>query len=346
MPLPPFDLPPTLSTQPLGAGLRPLFHLRPSTAFLNHGSYGAVPTPVSAYQQRLLQRVESHPDLWFRLHSFPLVRAALTPFAELLRVDTADVVFVSNATTAVNAVLQSMDVGKGDVLMTLDLTYGACKLAMQRVAERVGARYEEVQVPLPSTSDEVVRVVERWLDEHSAWRVRLALFDVITSPTAMLMPYAALCRLCTERGIPAMLDGAHALGQVDVHPLDSHAAFLTTNCHKWAFAPKGTALLWAHPSFSPMLHPVVTSHHLRDSFAQRFWMQGTRDDTPFIAAAAGLAFYEVQPHSPRSLPSPTLCGCPLCTTFPSSIADPSALLPTVCCALPCCGCGRRWAWSA
>ena len=280
----PFNLPPSLSSHPLGSPLRSLFHLRPHTTFLNHGSYGSVPTPVTAYHHALLTRVETHPDLWFRLHSFPLVRASLAPFAEVMGVDVEDVVWVTNATTAVNAVLQSMDVGSGDVLVTLDLTYGACKLAMQRAAERTGATYVEVQVPLPTTADEVVKVMQRWLDEHSEAKVRLALFDVITSPTAMVLPYAALCQLCVDRGIPAMLDAAHALGQVEVKPLQSNAAFLTTNCHKWAFAPKGTALLWAHPSFSSMLHPVVTSHFSRDSLAQRFWMQVRRPVRPWAKA--------------------------------------------------------------
>ena len=291
--LPPFSFPPSLSSHAFGSAARSsLFDLRPGTTFVNHGSYGVVPSLVSTYHKALLSRVESHPDLWFRLHSFPLTRAALRSFASLLHVDEADLVFVNNATTAVNAVLLSLDLAPGDVIVTPDLTYGACKLAMQRVAERTGARYEEFPIPLPCTADGVVRCVEAFLDAHKDWKIRFALFDVITSPTAMVMPYAAVCGLCAERGIPSMLDAAHALGQVDVEPLTSNAAFLTTNCHKWSFAPKGSALLWAHPSFSPLLHPVVTSHHLRDSLALRFWMQGTRDDTAFISAAAGLAFYQ------------------------------------------------------
>jgi isopenicillin-N epimerase len=137
----------------------------------------------------------------------------------------------------------------------------------------------------------VVRCVEEWLTEHSGLHIVFALFDVITSPTAMVMPYHSLCRLCEARGILTMLDAAHALGQVPLHPTTSGATFLTTNCHKWCFAPKGSALLWSHPSHSSTLQPVVTSWHLRDSFSQRFWQQGTRDDSHYIASAAGLHFY-------------------------------------------------------
>ena len=290
--LPPFNLPPDLSTHPLGPALRPLFHLSPTPTFLNHASYGAVPLPVSAYHHSLLHRAESHPDLWFRLHSFPLTRASLSPLAALLHVDPADTVFVQNATTGVNAVLLSLDLHPGDVLLTPDLTYGACKLAMQRIAERTGATYEEFPIPLPTTPAAVLDAVRTALDAPRKGKLKFALFDVITSPTAAVMPYRELCQMCADRGVPTMLDAAHAPGQLDVEPLKSNATWYTGNCHKWLFAPKGCALLWAHPSFSALLHPVVTSHHLRDSFTQRFWMQGTRDDSPFIAAAAGLAFYE------------------------------------------------------
>ncbi len=63
--------------------------------------------------------------------------------------------------------------------------------------------------------------------------VKLAIFDVITSNSAILLPYAALVTLCHAHNVLVLIDGAHALGHV---PLDLRALgadFFVSNAHKW-----------------------------------------------------------------------------------------------------------------
>ncbi len=38
--------------------------------------------------------------------------------------------------------------------------------------------------------------------------------------------------------------------------------------------------------------PMVVSHEWRGTFEKQFWMQGTRDESPFLAAAAALQFFQ------------------------------------------------------
>ena len=294
--LPPVDFPTDLATTAFGTAARSsLFSLRPDTTFLNHGSYGTVPVPVQRYHRQLQQRVEAHPDMWFRFHSYRLVRQAAEQFAPFIGAASCDdVVFVTNATSAVNAVLLSLQLQPGDAILTPDLTYNACKLAMQSMAERRGAEYREVTVPLPSTAADMVQRVRECLDADTDRRIKFALFDTITSPTAVVFPVAEVCALCRSRGILTMLDAAHSLGQLPLDVSATHCDFLTTNCHKWCFGPKGSALLWVSPATaaSIQIHPSITSHNWREqSLAKRFWQQGTRDDTAFATAAAGLSFY-------------------------------------------------------
>ena len=295
--LPPVELPADLATAPFGTAARSsLFSLRPDTTFLNHGSYGAVPVPVQRYHRLLQQRVEAHPDMWFRFHSYALVRGAAERFAPFIGAASGDdVVFVTNATSAVNAVLLSLQLQPGDVVLTPDLTYNACKLAMQSMSERRRAEYREVHIPLPSSAADIVQRVKDCLDADTDRRIKFALFDTITSPTAVVFPVAEVCALCRSRGILTMLDAAHSLGQLPLDVRATNCDFLTTNCHKWCFGPKGSALLWVNPATaaSIQVHPSITSHNWREqSLAKRFWQQGTRDDTGFATAAAGLAFYQ------------------------------------------------------
>ena len=47
-------------------------------------------------------------------------------------------------------------------------------------------------------------------------RIRFALIDHITSPTAVVLPVARLAAACRARGVLCMVDGAHAPGQLDL----------------------------------------------------------------------------------------------------------------------------------
>ena len=303
------------------------------STFCNHGSYGAVPRCVMRYFQRMLERVESHPDLWFRAHSYSMTREALRPFAALMHTQPENLVFTNNATTAVNAVLNSLDLSKGDVILTPDCTYNACKIAMRHRAQITGATYVEFALPLPvANARAVLEAFNAQVDavESRGDRVKFVLVDAITSPSAIVMPWRAICTLMRARDIRCMVDGAHAIGQIpiDLSPLpasEEFAAllassassassvssssassassasaadpldevdFFTTNLHKWLWAPKGCAVLYCRPGLQSTLRPLVTSHSHSEGFQRAFWMQGTREDSAYIAATQGVRFRE------------------------------------------------------
>ena len=60
---------------------------------------------------RLLQLTEAHPDRWFRSTLRPLYEEARQAVAEYVGADPDNLVFVSNATTAVNTVVKQLDLG-------------------------------------------------------------------------------------------------------------------------------------------------------------------------------------------------------------------------------------------
>ena len=57
-----------------------------------------------------------------------------------------------------------------------------------------------------------------------------------------------------------LVDGAHAVGALDLDVPSLGAQFYTANLHKWLCTPKGTAFLWVHPAEQASIRPLVTSH--------------------------------------------------------------------------------------
>jgi isopenicillin-N epimerase len=122
-------------------------------------------------------------------------------------------------------------------------------------------------------------------------RVRLALIDHISSSTALVFPVARLAAALRQRGIPLFIDGAHAIGHVPLDLPAIGADWYVSNLHKWLYAPRGTAMLYASAAATSLTQPLVTSHYVELGFPRAFDYVGTRDYSNWLAAPAALDFH-------------------------------------------------------
>ena len=66
------------------------------------------------------------------------------------------------------------------------------------------------------------------------------------------------------------------------------ADFWVGNFHKWAYAPRGTAVLAVAPPWRERIEPLVVSWEQPSGFPARVEWQATLDYTPWLAAPIGL----------------------------------------------------------
>jgi isopenicillin-N epimerase len=274
------------------------FHLAEGVAHLNHGSFGATPRVVLKAAQAFRLRMEADGTAFFRDALPGLVRGAAQRVAGFLGGRTEDWAFVENATEGLNAIIASLRLQPGDDLLCLSQTYGAIANTLRYHAERAGAEVVSVPVPVPFTGREPLLAA---IAAAIRPRTRLALFDHITSAGAAVLPVREMAALCRARGVLVAIDGAHAPGQVplDVPALD--VDWYVGNLHKWAFAAKGTAVLWCAPQRQEVLHPVAISHYLGQGFTAEFDYSGTRDNSAWLAAPAALDYLaQLDPQTVRA----------------------------------------------
>jgi isopenicillin-N epimerase len=270
---------------------RGLFSLDPAAVFLNHGSFGATPVPVMEVRRAWEARMERQPVAFFWDEYPARVRESARVIAEFVHADPAHLVFIENATTGVDAVLRGRRWRPGDRVLSLSHGYQAVRQAIRFLADYEGIVPVEVPIPFPMDDEDQILTP---LMETLKTGISLAVLDHITSPTGLVLPIAAMIRLCREAGVPVLVDGAHAPGQIPLDLPALGADWYTGNLHKWAFAPKGTAFLWVSPQQIHDTPPLAVSHGYRGSLAEAFEWSGTRDPAAWLAAPAGLAFWESQ----------------------------------------------------
>ena len=271
------------------------WQLDPAMHFLNHGSFGATPLPVQEAQQQLRLRMEKQPVLFLDRELEPLLDVSRQALGALLNAPAEDLVFLPNATTAVNTVLRSLPLKPGDEILFCSQAYNACRNAVVEVCQATGACPVCVPLPYPVTSSEQLR--QPWLDAVTP-RTRLALIDHITSPTALVLPLDELVPALQSQGVDVLVDGAHVPGQLPLNIAEMNPAYYTGNCHKWLCSPKGSAFLYVRKDHQAHVRPLVISHGAnsartdRSRFRLEFDWLGTVDPTAYLAIPEAITFLD------------------------------------------------------
>lgn len=275
--------------------IKSLFQLDPDVVFLNHGSFGACPYSIMDEYQDWQRKLERQPVEFMGRKHGEYLKLSREKLAEFLGSNAEDLVYVSNATTALSIIAWSVDLKPGDEVLSTNLEYGACDRMWEFICNQKGAKYVRVPIQLPIESED--SFVQTFLPFINS-KTKVLFVSMITSATALLLPIYKLCRMATSKQIISIVDGAHVPGHIKIDLENSPFDFFTGNCHKWMLAPKGTAFMYAKKSVQPLLKPLIISWGkeidvLNNSdFINDFEYLGTRDISCFLSVPACIRFLD------------------------------------------------------
>jgi isopenicillin-N epimerase len=264
------------------------FGLDPDVLHLNHGAFGVAPAVVRQAAAAWRERAERNPHRFNRVEVSGLVADARAGAAAFLGVDSSQAAWVRNVSEGVSAVLGSLTLQPGDELVISTHGYGAVRHALGRHAARAGARVVEAAFPVGAGNEAITAAYA----SACSPRTRLVVVDRITSPTATVVPVAGVAAAVTTAasGTRVLVDAAHAPGQLPDDIAGFGADYWVGNLHKWAYTPRGSAILWSRRPAE--VAPSVLSWQLDDGYAESFDYPGTWDYAGWLAAADGLAYWQ------------------------------------------------------
>lgn len=224
---------------------------------VNHGSFGLSPQIVMDKFRAEVETDLASPDSFIRIQQPKEYLESIKIVADFLNCPYRNLALVTNATTAVNTVLRSIPFSKGDVVAIPSTTYGACANTVKFLAETIGIEIVVVNLALPMLHEAIVDAFRQTFD---AQKVKLALFDTVSSMPGAKMPYLELTRLCKEYNVLSMVDGAHSIGLIPLDFSEFSPDFYTSNLHKWLYVPRPCAVLYVDPKHHRTVQTNPVSH--------------------------------------------------------------------------------------
>lgn len=269
------------------------WELDPAVTFLNHGSYGAVPTAVRQAHDAYRKRMEREPVRFFKVDLEHLMDGLRKTLGGFLKCDPMGIAPVANATIALSTILTNTDWKPGDEVIVTDHEYASGVNELQRMAPKTGLRVVTVKIPMPCAGPEVV--LDAVLDAITP-RTKMVLISHITSPTSLILPVEQIVWRCRELGIETLVDGTHAPGQIDVDVARMNPTYYVGSGHKWLSAPKGTGFMYVAPEKRDGFRTLALSSRAakirpdRSLFLRDFDYMGTDDYTNILAMKDAIEF--------------------------------------------------------
>lgn len=276
-----------------------LWQLDKSIAYLNHGSYGAVPISVQDVQNAFIDRANSNPNHWFRFELPQLMIEARHIVAYWFGVAPEHFAFVPNASQGVVTAIQSLvdeatSRNQRTHLVATSLGYGGVLFGMQHIAARSNASFAIADVVYPHdvTAEIIGARIQALLPTNNDPCV--VVLDHITSETGVLFPVDEIIELIrtTHPHAKFVIDAAHSAGMLE-QPLPNHYDVWVGNLHKWLCAPRpAAALICGSPEIRSVMKPLAPSWGFEDGFPTSFEWQGTSDYSAYLSVPAAIAFQE------------------------------------------------------
>ena len=205
---------------------------------LEHGNWGMMARPVLAAYRAKVERVNRDTSYYARRTMVADLEAVRGMVAEAMGAGTDEIVLTRNATEAMKAlILQYNRLKAGDAVLYADLDYDSMQASMESLAARRGVRLIKIALPEPATRQSLIDAYAAAFEANPA--ITMVLLTHVSHRTGLILPVAEIATLARARGIDAIVDAAHGVGQLDFKLPDLRSDFIGINLHKWIGAPLG-----------------------------------------------------------------------------------------------------------
>ena len=226
----------------------------PGLTYLNTGSLG--PTPRSTLDAVL--------KAWYELETNPVAQVyggtvsiladkTRDAVAGLIGCSADEVLLTRSTTNAMTIAGLGVELSRGERVLTTDVEHDGGSAVWTHLEKRRGIGIDRVVIT-PEDHD-IKGIVDRFERAITKQTRVISVSHVITS-TGLKMPVREIVALAKGRNILTIIDGAQAVGNIEVDVKAIGCDAYAAPGHKWLMAPKGTGLLYIRKESASQIQPV------------------------------------------------------------------------------------------
>jgi L-cysteine/cystine lyase len=222
--------------------IRRNFPLSHEWTYLNNGTIGPSPYPVIEATKAGMAETDFE-------GVYDGSGASTERLAQFVGAEASEIALTHNVTEGINIACWGLPLRRGDeVILTTHEHVGNAFPWLNR--QKLHGIVLKAYTPAP-TADETLNRIAALITR----RTRVIATPHIPCTQGQVLPLKEICRLAKDKGLFAVIDGAHGPGMM---PLDLHDIGCDTYascCHKWMLGPKGTGFLYVRKDFQQTLQP-------------------------------------------------------------------------------------------
>lgn len=168
--------------------------------------------------------------------------------------DPDEVLFTHGAGEALGLTANGLDLAAGDEIVTTTLEHPAALSPWLALARRRGIVIKQISLPSPLTApEEALGLFAGAVTE----RTKVLCFSHVSHADGAVLPVKELCQFARQRNLVTVVDGAQALGMLELDLHELGCDFYATSFHKWLGGSHGAGLLYVRREMLDRLWPVT-----------------------------------------------------------------------------------------
>lgn len=269
-------------------GIREHYILKTDYINLENGYYNMTPQPTLEKYFENIRYVNYHGAFYMRTMQVENKQKMVAKLANLVGCGVDELIITRNTTESLDTIISGQHWEKGDEAVMALQDYGAMLDMFQQVSDRYGVVLKKVSVPNhPSSDEELVLLYENAITP----KTKLLMICHMINISGQIMPVRKICDMAHSKGVAVMVDGAHAIAQLEFKIKDLNCDYYGASLHKWLGVPLGAGMLYVRKENVHKVWPLIADNEKDPHNIKRLNHTGTLPTATDLTIADAIDYY-------------------------------------------------------
>jgi selenocysteine lyase/cysteine desulfurase len=269
--------------------IRKGYKLKPDYTNLENGYYCIQPQEILDAYMKHVNDVNLQGAYYMRTVQVDNKKRVAAKLAEVAGCAPEELVITRNTTESLDLIISGMDWKPEDEALMADQDYGAMLDMFAQVSKRFGMKNKIVQIPMhPKSDEEIVKIYENSITPNT----KLLMVCHMINITGHVLPIRKICDMAHSKGVPVMVDGAHAFAHLDFKLSDLDCDYYGCSLHKWLSVPLGAGFLYVKNGNASKVWPLFAEGPKDQNDIMRLNHTGTIPVHTDLAIENAIDFYK------------------------------------------------------